>query len=505
MQAKPHVIIIGSGLGGLLCGAILSRSGFRITVFEANRQIGGNLQVYVRDRQLFDASVHYIGGVKPGQNLHSVFQYLGILDKLHLEELDQDGFDRIVFHDDPREYSHASTSDRFVHQLVSHFPEEEDNLKRYIRFVEETCASFPLFNLRNGDPSEKLPYLNLNARDTIASFTSDRKLQSVLAGSNLLYAGEGVSTPFHVHALTTYSYIQSAFRFKKGSSMLAKALKDLIVENEGEVKTKAMVKEIIVKNGVAKGVELQTGKMEECDFVISNAHPAKTLEMIDPSEIRQVYANRIRSLENTVAPFMVNLTYSDEAIPYKYHNHYGFVSEDVWNCTRVKGGDWPRAYGIFYAPHRKSGAFAQGVSILTYMPFEELSEWSGSFNSVTFPGERGASYDNFKRQAEQQLVSTVAERFPDLVKKRKNISSATPLSYRDYLLNGDGNMYGILKNYQDPIRTQISPRLKIPNVFLTGQNLNLHGVTGVCMSALLTCGCFIDLDLLLQNIRSANG
>ncbi|HEY8915657.1 MAG TPA: NAD(P)-binding protein, partial [Chitinophaga sp.] len=35
------VAIIGSGLGGLVCGALLSRNGYRVAVFEKNKQIGG--------------------------------------------------------------------------------------------------------------------------------------------------------------------------------------------------------------------------------------------------------------------------------------------------------------------------------------------------------------------------------------------------------------------------------------------------------------------------------
>lgn len=504
MAVKQHVVIIGSGLGGLLCGAILSKNGFQVTIVEANRQIGGNLQVYVRDRQLFDAAVHYIGGVKPGQNLYSIFSYLEILEELHLEELDNDGFDKIVFEGDPTEYPHASTSNGFIDTLASHFPEEEDNLRKYVHFIEETCSAFPLFNLQNGSGDSKEQYLKLNARDTIASFTSNHKLRSVLAGSNMLYAGEGDRTPFHVHALTTYSYMLSAFRFKKGSSMLAKALKDVIIRNEGEIRTRAIVTNIEIEKGKATSIRLRSGEKINGDVFISNAHPLQTLDMLDEGMVRQIYIDRIRSLENTVAPFMINLTYPSGLVPYRKYNYYGFRNEDVWNSTKVKGDDWPHAYGIFYAPHRKQEEFADGVSILTYMPISELAPWLSSSSTVTFPEERPADYMRFKSLAENKLLSVVSDKFPLLSTGARERFSATPLSYRDYLLNGDGNMYGILKDYQDPIRTQISPRMKVPNLFLTGQNLNLHGVTGVCMSALLTCSCFLDLDLLLQDIRTAH-
>ncbi len=37
------IVIIGAGLGGLICGAILSKEGYRVAVLEKNRQFGGSL------------------------------------------------------------------------------------------------------------------------------------------------------------------------------------------------------------------------------------------------------------------------------------------------------------------------------------------------------------------------------------------------------------------------------------------------------------------------------
>ncbi len=57
------VVIIGSGLGGLACGTILAKEGYKVCILEKNKQIGGNLQTYVRDRVIFDSGVHYVGGL----------------------------------------------------------------------------------------------------------------------------------------------------------------------------------------------------------------------------------------------------------------------------------------------------------------------------------------------------------------------------------------------------------------------------------------------------------
>ena len=67
----------------------------------------------------------------------------------------------------------------------------------------------------------------------------------------------------------------------------------------------------------------------------------------------------------------------------------------------------------------------------------------------------------------------------------KTYYTATPLSYRDYIGNDDGSMYGIAKDYRDPLKTFIIPAYQNAQLFFTGQNLNLHGILGAAMSGLV--------------------
>ena len=52
-MSKYDIIIIGSGLGGLECGAILSKEGFNVCVVEKNAQFGGCFQTYQRNCLLY--------------------------------------------------------------------------------------------------------------------------------------------------------------------------------------------------------------------------------------------------------------------------------------------------------------------------------------------------------------------------------------------------------------------------------------------------------------------
>ncbi len=121
LNQNYDVVVIGSGLGGLVSAVILAKEGKRVVVLEKNNQFGGNLQTFVRDKTIFDTGVHYIGGLAKGENLYNYFSYLNIADKLNLRQLNKDGFDVISFDDDENEYPIAQTYQNFVEQLAVFF------------------------------------------------------------------------------------------------------------------------------------------------------------------------------------------------------------------------------------------------------------------------------------------------------------------------------------------------------------------------------------------------
>ena len=184
MDDNFDVVIIGSGLGGLMCGAILSKNGYKVAILEKNAKIGGCLQSYTRDGAIFDTGVHYIGGLEEGQTLHKIFSYVGLMKRIKISRLDQESFDVIKFGDNANEYAYAQSYNMFNETLVRSFPNERKGIEKYSEKIKNVCSRFPLYNLRNGDFMDKLDMFSLNARETINSFVSDPLLQNVLAGNN---------------------------------------------------------------------------------------------------------------------------------------------------------------------------------------------------------------------------------------------------------------------------------------------------------------------------------
>ncbi|HMK25575.1 MAG TPA: NAD(P)/FAD-dependent oxidoreductase [Chitinophagaceae bacterium] len=504
MKHEFDIVVIGSGMGGLVCANLLGREGYKVCVLEKNKQIGGSLQTYVRDRVIFDSGVHYLGGLGKGQNLYQVFKYLNIIDKLKLQKMGEDGFDMIIIENDEKEYVYAQGYENFIRHLLKDFPAEEKALRFYCDKIKEVCSKFPLYNLRSGgDFNEKNEVLGIDTKEFIESVTSDKKLQAVLAGNNMLYELQAGKTPFYVHAMILNSYIESSWKCIDGGSNIGKYMAKNIREHGGVIHRNSEVKKIVVEDGRVAYVELADGSHVHGKSFISNMHPARTLELTDTHLIKHAYKNRIKNLENSTGGFIINIVFEKESFKYLKHNYYYHKEGHIWNMSGHTDKNWPLAYSVFFSASSRSQEYAESMTILAYMHYDEVKKWDKTFNTVSAKDDRGQEYEDFKKQKAEKLLDCVEEKFPGLRSKIKKYYTATPLSYRDYIGNEDGSMYGIVKDYKNPLKTLISPRTKLPNLYLTGQNLNLHGILGAAMSALVTCTAFLGNDDIIKKIRDA--
>ena len=232
-------------------------------------------------------------------------------------------------------------------------------------------------------------------------------------------------------------------------------------------------------------------------------HPVRTFEMTDSNLIKLAHKNRIKNLENTIGGFIVNIVFKKDAFRYIKNNFYYHKDGHVWNMADHTEENWPLCYAVFFSASSRSAGYAESMTLLAYMRYDEVKQWEKTFNTVSEVVDRGADYEAFKKRKAEILLNCVEEKFPGLRACIKTYYTATPLSYRDYVGNDDGSMYGIVKDYQNPLKTFISPRTKIPNLYLTGQNLNLHGILGATMSGLVTCTAFMGNDSIIEKIRNA--
>ena len=496
------IIIIGSGLGGLECGVILSQEGYKVLVLEKNKQIGGNLQVFSRNKRIFDTGIHYIGGLDKGQNLYRYFDYLGIMDGLRLKRMDDDGFDVVTLEGDPTEYKYAQGYENFIETMCGYFPEEREAIVKYCDKIREVCNSFPMYMVEPmKEELSSAPFLDINARDFIASCTSNEKLQKILAGTNLLYAGEGDKTPLYVHALVINSYIESAWKCINGGSQIAKLLSANIRKHGGKVLKHADVTGFEFNDDHISAVILKDQRKFYAKTFISNIHPSLTLDMIEEGKIRKAYRKRINSLENSVSVFILYIVPKEGTIPAFNRNYYHFIDHDVWSGAEYDPTAWPAGYALFSGATDKSEEYADSLIMMAYMRYEEIAQWDKTFNIVSQQNDRGDEYEQFKEEKAQILFNELEKKIPGIKRNTEAYYTSTPLTYRDYIGTKDGSLYGVKKDYKHPLKSFISPKTKVPNLLLTGQNLNMHGVLGVTIGAITTCSEILGHQYLMSKIK----
>ncbi len=498
-------VIVGSGLGGLACGAILGKHGYKVLILEKNKQIGGNLQTFARDKVIFDSGVHYLGGMEKGQNLYQFFKYLEVMDSLKIQKLNEEAFDKIIFGDDETEYCYAQGYDKFIEVLSNQFPEDREAIIKYCDVIKDCCTKFPLYNLSTESNShfESNESLSTDTKTFIESITQNEKLRAVLGGNNPLYAGIADKTPLYVHALILNSYIESSYRCIDGGSQISRALHKLIKKNGGEIKKHQDVKRFVVEDGIVTHVETKLGEKFYGKNFISNIHPSVTLDMTPTEKIRPAFRHRIHSLENSVSAFVINAVMKEDAFPYLDHNYYSYEGTNVWDTMNYTEETWPRGYAFFNSAHSKSTTWSEGITLMAYMYHDEVKEWENTFNMAGYEEDRGKSYEEFKKRKAEKLLDQVEKKFPGIRNAIKSYYTSTPLTFKDYIGTTDGSMYGVVKDYKDPLKTFITPKTKVPNLFLTGQNLNLHGILGVTVSAFVTCFEFVDQHKLIEEVRNA--
>ncbi len=485
----------------MLSAVLLAKEGMKVCLLERDKQVGGCLQTFSLHKKVFDSCVHYIGGLGEGHTLHQIFRYAGIMDKLELKAYDENGFDRIAFGDEAILYPQAIGLDNFSEQLLPYFPNEQKALQEYINTITAVGDHFPLYRLRHGNADEKAAVSSWGLTETLQKITANKKLQNVLLGNNLLYAGEAGKTPFYLHALVLESYMHSAHKVLPGSSQIAKFLWKELQAHGGEVYRNTEVNKLVEENGLITYAETKDGQRFYAKQFISAVHPEVLLDMLGSDLLRPAYRKRIKGLQQTVSTFMLNLVLKPGTVPMRRYNLYWNAHEDAFAAATYKTNEWPANYAAFFTGDETNPGYAESLSVLSYMHFEEVAPWAGSLNRAGAKHERGNDYNAFKEQKTELLLQKLYERMPELKGNIMDHSSATPLTYRDYTNSPGGSLYGILKDINKPAETTIATRTKIPNLLMTGQNVNLHGVLGVSITAIATCAELVGMEYLLGRIK----
>ena len=496
MENNYEVIVIGSGLSGLSIAYILAKNGFKVAVLEKNAQFGGCLQSFKREGVTFETGMHYVGSIEEGQILHKYFNYLSILDDIELSSLNKSCYDIIDFRGE--RYSYANGHENFVETLSQKFPYNVNDIKEYVKAIHNVTENSPYYSFKNFDTINILDpaHVKTSINEYISQITKNEALQNVLTGNIPLYAGLKDKTPLYIHALISDFYINSAYRIVGSSDNIAKSLVKSLKNMGVDVFNNSEVKKVICDNKQVTAVELKNGNHINTKYLISSIHPEYLLKMIDSPLIRRAYRDRICNMEQTVSTFTVFIKFKENTVPYLNSNFFKYRDKTIWDCETYTEESWPKSYLYMHQCSEKDQKFAKGAILFAYMNYADVMQWNG-----TRIGRRGADYEEFKKIKAEKLLSCLEKDMPGILSNIDNYWTSTPLTYQDYTATKEGSTYGVVRDVSSPIQTTISQRTKIPNLFLTGQNTNSHGVLGVIISSVITASELLGKEFLINQIN----
>ncbi|MDL2309164.1 NAD(P)/FAD-dependent oxidoreductase [Bacteroidales bacterium OttesenSCG-928-B11] len=481
---KYDAVIIGSGLGGLECGYILAKNGLSVCVLEQHHQLGGCLQTFTRGQTTFDTGFHFVGGLKEGQPLHTLFSYFDLLG-LSWHQLDEEAFAQVYIGD--KSWMIPSGFDRYADYLSSQFPKERKHVTDFADFLKQVSDhTLDAFSDPQNNPNallmERSAYRFLNEK------FDDPLLKSVISGASFSMDLCAETLPLYVFAQINSSFIQSTWKLKGGGSLLVERLADNIRKMGGTVLTSTKVTKLIERGGRIRSVVINDLEQIDCNNVISDIHPAITMDLLDEnSSIRPIYKKRLRKLENSRGIFTVHLQLKNGSVPYQNRNIFVHPNEDIWLIKPTENSS--DSMLVNYKVPEDDSPFVENIDLLTFINWDEISKWENSFI-----GRRGADYQEYKIRKAEKMIEIAQQKIPELRGNIKKYFTSTPLTYRDYTGSWQGSAFGIQKNFEHLMFTMLTPKTQIENLLLTGQNLNLHGILGVSMTSLFTCAHLIGKE-----------
>lgn len=485
---KYDVIIIGGGLSGLENAYILSKAGMKVLVLESGETLGGCIQSYNRRRMMFDTGFHYVGGLEEGQSLYPAFKYMDLLD-LPWKKLDKD-FDKI--HIQGEKFVFTQGKEDFLYRLCSEFPEDKDGLRELFKLMEITDKTqFFYFNPFFDFSDFPFELIDTGAWNYLKETLHSDRLINVLGATSMKLELRKDSLPLYSFLHGNSSFLESSWRLMGDASLLTNRLSKRIKDMGGEVLCNSEVTDLIDHHGKITAVKCRNGQIYEANNFISTCHPRIIFKMLDESNaIRKTYINRINCLDNTFGFFTTSLCLKPGSLKYSNFNQYVYKNNKIWDFDEKQ----EKVDRIFISSRiPNEGEYANQIDILTPVSWDKLKNWE-----KTTVGRRGNEYEKFKEQLADECIKIAEEVLGPICFDK--VYTSTPLTYRDYTGTPYGSAYGIRKDFRNPSMTMLSARTPIQNLFLSGQNLMLHGIHGVTVTSMVTCAELLGKDWIWNNI-----
>ena len=291
-------LVIGSGFGGIAAAIRLQVRGYATTILEMRDQAGGRAYVFRDKGFTYDAGPTII--TAPFL-IDELFALAGKRTRDYVSIVPVTPYYRIVFHDG-RHFDYTGDEAEIIAQIRRFNPDDVDG---YLKFVEQSHAIFDRAFVDLADqPFSSVADMIRVAPDLIrlrshesvyrlvSRYIKDPFLRQVFSFHPLLVGGN----PFQsssIYAMIHYLERKWGVHFAMGGTgALVQALLKLFQEMGGQIRLNAKVAELLVENGTATGVRLNSGEEIHSSIVVSNADVSRFYQQAVPAASRKKWTDR---------------------------------------------------------------------------------------------------------------------------------------------------------------------------------------------------------------------
>ena len=506
-------IVIGSGMGGMSAAAALSLVGNKVLLLEQHQTIGGLTHSFSRNGFSWDVGVHYLSGVAPGDRARELIDWLcdtpidfvslgSHYDTLHIGSAKPLSLSR------PYEAQERDLKDRF--------PDQAEAIEAWTRALQEARETILKIFPTRAMPEfagDMLDWWNRRAiskwcarttKEVIDEITDHPELAAAMAAQWGDHGGRPSKASFAMHALISASYLWSGSWYPAGGSIaFAEHIIPTITKHGGETRTGVRVEKLLFDGDTVVGVQTEEGAEIRSDVVISDIGARETIDKLLPEACgHEDWMANIRALPSSIAHFTLFLGFEGdvEAAGATKANHWIYPTGEVdviW--TDVPDGPPPcmvACFGSIKDPRHQPGPRQKHTGqLLVWTDWESVAQWMNQPD-----GGRSDDYADFKRRAEETLMTRFENQFPDLAKLVVYRELATPLSTITYTGHREGAFYGLDVTPERVMCDALRAKTPVPGLFLAGQDVASPGIPGALMGGLLSAAC-VDPKV-LGKIRS---